>query len=354
AVPIVGNERNFSVTPADSGKTKPTDIAQVVGAWELTDIDGLTPEAATQKLNVDRDGNPAPAGRAPRRWETLRRLQLLPAGGPMDLTNHSNSLSFVAYFDLDTTRNPKWITLHALIGSRPDAPAPMPPTKIVRLCGIYKLEGEKLVLCLPEAEVSPLLRPAEFKGDGEDGVYVLTYKRASKNWKPDARMTPATAVESLPVVPAIKEDDRKSVPDTNAPVPAPVAPAVIPPAPAAPDFGKDKDNPTVLQRPDGSVPTLDLAPTSPPPPVAGPTTPTVPSAAPAPPSNDLDRLQGSWALKQRDGNPPKPGMPGEPDVTFVKDRILAGDGAHGRFQIDESKSPKRITIQMPKDDYAKS
>src|SRR5262249_43075577 len=65
-------------------------------------------------------------------------------------------------------------------------------------------------------------------------------------------------------------------------------------------------------------------------------------------------LQGSWALKQRNGNPPKPGMPGEPDVTFVKDRILAGDGAHGRFQIDESKSPKRITIQMPKDDYAKS
>src|SRR5262249_37235577 len=248
AVPIVGNERNFSVTPADSGKTKPTDIAQVVGAWELTDIDGLTPEAATQKLNVDRDGNPAPAGRAPRRWETLRRLQLLPAGGPMDLTNHSNSLSFVAYFDLDTTRNPKWITLHALIGSRPDAPAPMPPTKIVRLCGIYKLEGEKLVLCLPEAEVSPLLRPAEFKGDGEDGVYVLTYKRASKNWKREVRMTPPlTAAESPPVVPAI--DDRKSVPDTNVAVPPPIAPQAILPTPTAPDLGKDKDIPTLPSRP---------------------------------------------------------------------------------------------------------
>src|SRR5262245_11036038 len=298
-VPIVGNEKNFSVTPVDPGKTKPADLAQVVGASELTDVDGLTPEAAIRKLSVDRDGNPAPAGRAPRRWESLRRMQLLPAGGPMDLTNHPNSLSFVAYFELDGTRNPKWITFHALISSRPDAPAPTPPTKIMRLCGIYKVEGEKLVLCLPEAEVSPLLRPAEFKSDGEDGVYVLTYKRAAKNWKPDVRVTPPpTAADSPPIVPAIKDDERKSVPETNVPVPTPVAPAVIPPTPAAQDLGKDKENPTLLPRPDSSVPTLDLAPPGPPPAVAGPTAPVVPSAAPAPPPNDLDRLQGSWALKQ--------------------------------------------------------
>jgi uncharacterized protein (TIGR03067 family) len=245
------------------------------------------------------------------------------------------------------------------MSSRPDAPAPMPPTKTMRLCGIYKLDGEKLVLCLPEAEVSPLLRPAEFKGDGEDGVYVLTYKRAAKNWKPDVRMTaPSTAPESPPVVPATREDDRKSVPETSAPVAPAVAPPIVLPIPPAPALDKDKDIPTIPSRSDGSVPTPDLAPPSPPPPVAGPGTPTVPPAAPATPPSDLERLQGPWALKQRDGNPPKPGSPGsnaaEPDATFVKDRILTGDGAHGRFQIDESKSPKRITIQMPKDEYAKT
>jgi uncharacterized protein (TIGR03067 family) len=204
-----------------------------------------------------------------------------------------------------------------------------------------------------------LLRPAEFKSDGEDGVYVLTYKRASKNWKPDVRKTPPPTVpESPPVAPTISEDERKRVPETaTAPDSLPVAPATIPPAPSAPALDKDKDTPTLPSRPDVSVPTLELAPPSPPLPIVGPSTPTVPPAVPVTPPGDLDRLQGSWALKQRDGSPPKPGSPGvnaaEPDATFVKDRILTGDGAHGRFQIDESKSPKRITIQMPKDDYAK-
>jgi hypothetical protein len=41
-------------------------------------------------------------------------------------------------------------------------------------------------------------------------------------------------------------------------------------------------------------------------------------------------------------------------MTYVKDRILAGDGAHGRFRIDERASPKRITLEMSKEEEAKT
>jgi uncharacterized protein (TIGR03067 family) len=227
----------------------------------------------------------------------------------------------------------------------------------IRLCGIYKLDGEKLVLCLPEAEVSPLLRPAEFKGDGEGGVYLLTYKRASKNWKPDVRMTPTTtAPESPPVVPKISDDEIKPARDKiSAPEPPTVAPAAgpLPPPPQV----LLPDNPPLPPRTESPVPTVDLPPSAPLPPAVGPSGSSVPPTALVPPPSDLDRLQGSWSLKQRDGKPPSPSDRAhatEPDMTYVKDRVLEGDGVHGRFHLDERMTPKRITFDMPKQEEPKT
>src|SRR5262249_33878369 len=133
------------------------------------------------------------------RWESLRRLQLLPATGPMDLGNAPGAASYVAYVELDGTRNPKWFTLYAtepVVSPSPGGPPGMGgdfAKRSVRLCGVYQVDGDKLVVCMPESEGSPLLRPTDFKGDGEGGLYLLTYQRPAKNWKPDVRTTPKPA-----------------------------------------------------------------------------------------------------------------------------------------------------------------
>ena len=108
------------------------------------------------------------------------------ADGPGQPTR---AASFVAYVELDGSRSPKWFTLSATETRRPaEKDLDIRVTRDLRLCGIYKFDGDKLVVCLPEAEGSPLLRPTDFRGDGEGGLYLLTYQRAAKNWKPDTRV----------------------------------------------------------------------------------------------------------------------------------------------------------------------
>jgi RNA polymerase sigma factor (sigma-70 family) len=241
---------------------KNTDLVQVIGAWELTDVDGETPEVARQRLDKKAAvGLPAgaEAARDPQRWEVMRRLNLLPGGGPTTLTYRSTVSLCLAYTELDSTKSPKWITLNAT-EQRPgdDSPRGVPPAKPTRLCGIYKLDGDKLVMCLPEAEVSPLLRPTDFKGDGEGGLYVLTYKRAAKHWTPETRSDPPPAapafVDPSTVLPGGPTSPlpnvgvpTSSVPaaasglpqvtDAPAAVPPPIAPASSAgPVPVAADF----------------------------------------------------------------------------------------------------------------------
>jgi uncharacterized protein (TIGR03067 family) len=79
----------------------------------------------------------------------------------------------------------------------------------------------------------------------------------------------------------------------------------------------------------------------------------VPKADPAPqaapPASDLDRLQGAWVLTQTDGNAPGPDEKPTTALEFLKDRILAGSG-HGRVRLDETKSPRQITITVGDED----
>jgi RNA polymerase sigma factor (sigma-70 family) len=59
-------------------------------------------------------------------------------------------------------------------------------------------------------------------------------------------------------------------------------------------------------------------------------------------TSDFDRLQGAWIILSDDGKPVNV------ELEFLKDRVLTSDGGHGRFTIDESKSPKQITITITK------
>jgi RNA polymerase sigma factor (sigma-70 family) len=357
----IGKEEN-KPSPA-----KNADLSQVIGAWELADVDGETPDAARQRLdNRAAAGLPpgASAARDPQRWEVMRRLYLLPGGGPTTLAYRTTVSLCLAYAELDGTKSPKWITLHAMEQrAGDDSPRGVPPVKPVRLSGIYKLDGEKLVMCLPEAEVSSLLRPTEFKGDGEGGLYVLTYKRAVKPWTPEARPDPplsaAPFVDSGTVPPV-------SVPSTPAAVPTALGlPQAIPSGPLPPptlDPAPSGPGPASPAGPTGPVPVASdfafptpsnpAAPGPPVPPLAGGISvpDPMPSRTEAPPAPDLERLQGVWVVIQEDGKP-FPADPKRPEsMEFLKDRVLWGDGVHGRVRLDEGKSPRQITITMGKPD----
>lgn len=318
AVPIVQNERNFSVKVPAPSPAKNADLAQVMGAWELADVDGMTPEVARQKLNRDRLPPGDAGSSALRRWELLCHLYLLPGSAPITLTPEARGSMCLANFELDGARSPKWITLRAMIQQPTDDPDNRNAFKDVRLSGIYKLDGEKLVMCLPEGEVSPLLRPTEFKGDGEGGLYVLTYVRSTKDWKQ--------------VMPPI------AVPASNATVP--VAPSGIPAQGPQALLPFDGNDPFV---PPTGVPQQLVTPpivNSVIPPVGLPVanTPSSPPVA----TTILDRLQGEWVMTKRNGQSIATATADE-FMEVVNDRILLGKG-HGRIQVDESVSPKRIII----------
>jgi RNA polymerase sigma factor (sigma-70 family) len=333
-----------SKAPKADAAPKDADLPHVLGAWELTDVDGVTPDAATQKLDQQasvprQDGSPLPP-RTQQRWEALRRLQLLPGGGPIDLVNRPLGPSYVAYVETDASRSPKWITLRAIeeAGTVPGTEVTRVASRTVRLCGIYKLDGEKLMLCLPEAEVSPLLRPTEFKGDGEGGLYLLTYKRAAKNWKPDIRTTPPSAAPpSASDVPTIgRAPDRFEGPPPVAPVATPT-PATTGPVPVGEDLPPQPSEPVVSGAQLPPAPSVAEVPPRPP----------EVTVADARPASDLDRLQGVWVLAGTDYKPRAAAEElSETTLEFLKDRVLLVDGTYGRVRLDEGKSPKRIVLEL--------
>ena len=297
-------------------------------------MDSVSPDAAAAKL--DARGRPTGGERSKQRWEGLRRLQLLPATGPMDLGNQPGAASFVAYVELDGTRSPKWFTLYATEIRRPaEKDLDIRVSRDLRLCGIYKLDGDKLVVCLPEAEGSPLLRPTDFRGDGEGGLYLLTYQRPTKNWKTDVRPapTPPPVTPNLPTVPTVPPGVAEG------PVPSADVPPVGPLVPPSPPTGGAPPPGVLLPPAIGPGPMeipLPVAPVERAPSVSLPqaTDPTPPRAEPAP--SDLDRLQGVWVMSQLDGKP----ATGDSDtLEILKDRVLASDGTHGRIRVDEARSP---------------
>ena len=346
----------FNSQPAVSAE-KDADLGKVVGAWELTDVDGQSPDALVGKLNAQ--PQPAGAQRPKQRWESLRRLQLLPASGPTDLVNQPGAQSYVAYVELDGTRNPKWFTLFATERSQPAGPEYPAVTAAIRLCGIYKLDGEKLVVCLPQAEGPPLLRPTDFAGDGEGGLYLLTYQRASKTWKPEAKVAPNPVPAAGPgfdVPPGVISPP--GISDLPLPAPTitpptavgPAAPGVVPtdiPTPNIPAAGRLPAPPT-----GGPLPAIDSAPSpaaerGPGPDVFIPEP--EPKAALPSPTSDLDRLQGTWVMAQVDGRPTTPDEQRQAALEFVRDRVLTPDGKYARVELKESGDRRLIAILPGKD-----
>jgi RNA polymerase sigma factor (sigma-70 family) len=145
-----------------------------------------------------------------------------------------------------------------------------------------------------------------------DGQLVICYRRKEGNALRPTRFV--TAVNSGATVLHLRR-----------PEPPPRVEAVIPPPisidlPPIPELGKERAVPA-----------------------------TVPVPATPSPASDIDQLQGMWRLTKRNGeaeNPSTPEAANEMLIEIVKDRILVGNGSHGRVRIDTSKEPKQITIEI--------
>jgi RNA polymerase sigma-70 factor (ECF subfamily) len=70
-------------------------------------------------------------------------------------------------FKLDPTKTPKEIDLTSLDGQEKDQTA---------AC-IYKLDGDRLTICLPYFVKDPSVRPKEFKAGAGSGLMLLTLER---------------------------------------------------------------------------------------------------------------------------------------------------------------------------------
>jgi uncharacterized protein (TIGR03067 family) len=243
----------------------------------------------------------------------------------------------------------------------------------LRLCGIYKLDGEKLVVCLPEEQVSPLLRPTDFKGDGEGGLYLLTYQRATKAWKgekaapppPTVAMDPGLADDRSPLPPPAATSDVRARPEPLPPASIPAGPL---PGVGLPVQGPVPISPVDVGLPVPSIPVQTAPVGGPIAPVADPFVPTTQAPAVSPtinlpmapdrppqkteatatPTSDLDRLQGVWVITQEDGKPLSPDAQRQEALEFLKDRVLSADGTHGRVRLDEAKAPPQITLGLGK------
>jgi RNA polymerase sigma-70 factor (ECF subfamily) len=70
-------------------------------------------------------------------------------------------------FKLDPSKSPKEIDITSLDGQEKDQTA---------AC-IYKLDGDRLTICMPYFTKDPSVRPKEFKAGANDGIMLITLER---------------------------------------------------------------------------------------------------------------------------------------------------------------------------------
>jgi uncharacterized protein (TIGR03067 family) len=73
-------------------------------------------------------------------------------------------------FKLDASKSPKQIDITSLDGAEKDQTA---------AC-IYKLEKDRLTLCIPYFAKDPTVRPTEFKAGADDGIMLMTLERVKQ------------------------------------------------------------------------------------------------------------------------------------------------------------------------------
>jgi RNA polymerase sigma factor (sigma-70 family) len=175
--------------------------------------------------------------------------------------------------------------------------------------GIYKFEADgRLIICYrSKTDDGRILRPTRFATAQNSGAILLSLRRPEPTEV--TRYVPVTSYRAI----TERVGTNMTPPPPSGLVPQPLQPpvALVPQqtAPVEPVY-------TSLS---GPVPGTMIP--------------------------DINLLQGAWMIVVDDG---KPATDKRLGIEFINDRVLAFDGTHGKFWIDESKSPKQITITIAK------
>lgn len=169
--------------------------------------------------------------------------------------------------------------------------------------GIYRFDADgQLVICY-RTKADNNLRPTRFVTARNSGATVLFLRH------------PAPPMALTPIAPEIGLTLPPPILPTDAPVP--------------------KINVTPIPEPAVNIPVAEVAKSAP--------------DINVKPTSDIDQLQGMWRLTKRNGQPYAYQDPEDASaslIEIVKDRILVGNGSHGRIRIEASKEPKQMTIEI--------
>ncbi|HEV3143482.1 MAG TPA: TIGR03067 domain-containing protein [Gemmataceae bacterium] len=111
-------------------------------------------------VGLEADGKQAPA-------EAIKGVRMKIKGSVFEGTYPGQTSGEKATVKLDSSKSPKQIDLVVLEG----------PEKGKTVEGIYKLEKDRLVLCMRGPEVAEKGRPKEFKTDTDSGLGMMTLER---------------------------------------------------------------------------------------------------------------------------------------------------------------------------------
>jgi RNA polymerase sigma factor (sigma-70 family) len=172
--------------------------------------------------------------------------------------------------------------------------------------GIYRFEPDGRLLICYRLKGDNNLRPTRFATAPNSGAILLTLRRPLPNVV--TRYLPVTSYRAVtePLAPqSMSAPQAGPLPPPAVPIQQPTMPSLVP---------------SVNER------NFDVQPVE-------------------VQTSDSDRLQGAWVIVSEDGKPQNDR--GEV-IEFLRDRVLTSDGGHGRYTIDESKSPKQITMTILK------
>jgi uncharacterized protein (TIGR03067 family) len=147
---LAGCALYLRVSLADDTKPQPADdIKLLAGEWKV--------------VALESNGKKAPA-------KELEGMRWSFKGSDVRFADPGEELGGKTSVKLDATQSPKHIDLVALEG----------PSKGTKSQGIYKLEKDRLVICMRDAEAAKKGRPKEFSTEADSGLGLITLERVRK------------------------------------------------------------------------------------------------------------------------------------------------------------------------------
>jgi uncharacterized protein (TIGR03067 family) len=145
-------------------EAKPSDADRLEGVWKLVKVDGDAVKADGQA-------------------ELFRELVLQRPQEDFTEASVAGSGRCFAQFRANPNKPLRLLDLSYLL-ARPLDGSSARLLSVESRYGIYRLDGDRLEVCLPLFRTSPSVRPIEFQGDAEAGVTVLTFQRKAGPRKP--------------------------------------------------------------------------------------------------------------------------------------------------------------------------